>query len=506
MSKRKVVRVDLFCGCGGAGTGGDAACRDLGLEWDGVAINHDAVAVQTYSANHAEMRTLCMGVEAAIPSELVPGGRVNLLWASPSCTHHSRAKGGHPRSNQLRSQPHSIFHWTDTLFVDRIFVENVPEFLAWGPLDIRGRPIERKKGEYFLKWVDNLKARNYMVDWRVVCCADYGDATTRRRLFVQAVRRGCGKIRWPEPTHAENPQPDLWGNMPLKWRGADEFLDFSDLGTSIFNRARLLSRNTLLRVAVGMQKFNGMDFIMDMLGLGDGGDESRVHPLSEPLGTQHAGGNRFAAVRPFVVRLNRNCDAESVSSPLSCVTANGQHHMLCQPLILDHLKGGEARPVGEPLGTQHTHDRYSLVQPFLIDYFGLKANHAHHVKSVGAPLPTVTTEPHHYLCTPLLLGQQGGAAARPATEPCPTIATGGAIRMATPVFLEESVAGLPRLPDGRYLDIRIRMLKPSELAAAHSFPPDYVLAGNRTQQIKQIGNSVPVRTAAAMCEAALSVA
>ena len=60
--------------------------------------------------------------------------------------------------------------------------------------------------------------------------------------------------------------------------------------------------------------------------------------------------------------------------------------------------------------------------------------------------------------------------------------------------------GLPRLPDGRYIDILLRMLKPSELAAAHSFPKDYVLTGNRSDQVKQIGNSVPVMTAAAMCE------
>lgn len=50
------------------------------------------------------------------------------------------------------------------------------------------------------------------------------------------------------------------------------------------------------------------------------------------------------------------------------------------------------------------------------------------------------------------------------------------------------------------IDIRIRMLKPSELAKAHSFPDDYRLTGNRGEQVKQIGNSVPVITACAMCE------
>ena len=74
----------------------------------------------------------------------------------------------------------------------------------------------------------------------------------------------------------------------------------------------------------------------------------------------------------------------------------------------------------------------------------------------------------------------------------PTLTCGGAMRGIFPV-----------LADGRVIDIRIRMLKPSELAAAHSFPKDYVLTGNHGEQVKQIGNSVPVMTAAAMCAADL---
>ena len=128
--------------------------------------------------------------------------------------------------------------------------------------------------------------------------------------------------------------------------------------------------------------------------------------------------------------------------------------------------------------------------------------------------------------TPLILGQQGGAECRPASAPCPTIATAGAVRMVTPLICDMSRPGghdsghvrpaskpiqtlttcdnvqgvFPVLADGCVIDIRIRMLKPSELAAAHSFPKDYVLTGNRGDQVKQIGNSVPVMTAKAMCE------
>ena len=532
---REVNTVDLFCGAGGASTGLELALSRLKMCHKGLAINHWAVAVDTMKRNHPDIDTKQMTIEEAVPADLVPGGVVDLLWASPSCTHHSRAKGGKPRSNQMRAQPDLVLSWLDQLYVRRLIIENVPEFVEWGPLNKDGKPIKRLKGSCFVAWVRAIEARNYHVEWRIVNCADYGDATSRRRFFLKAVRKGCGKIRWPEPTHAENPQPNLFGRELKKWRGVRECLDLSDLGTSIFNRDRPLSGNTLRRVAVGMSKYNGMDFLMDMLGI-DSGDDSRVHPLTDPMPTQHSGGNRCAVVRPFVVRLNKNCDAESIDGPLSTVTANGQHHALCQPLIIDHCKNGEAKPVDAPLGTQHTHDRYSIATPFIMDYFGLKENHKHHIKGIDAPLATITTEPHHYLCTPLVLGQQSGAAARPIDEPCPTVATAGAIRIATPLILDMSrpgghdsghvrsadkpiqtlttcdnvqvatpvifdeAVGLPRLPDGRYIDIRLRMLKPSELAAAHSFPKDYVLTGNRGEQVKQIGNSVPVMTAAAMCE------
>lgn len=487
---KELNTVDLFCGAGGATTGLELALRRIGMTHKGLAINHWNVAVDTMKRNHPDVETKQMTIEEAVPAELVPGGVVDLLWASPSCTHHSRAKGGKPRSNQLRAQPDLILSWLDQLFVRRIIVENVPEFVDWGPLTKDGKPMESMKGSCFRAWVAAIEARNYTVEWRIVNCADYGDATSRRRFFLKAVRRGCGRIRWPEPTHAEHPQPDLFGNEPKPWRSVRECLDLSDTGKSIFNRDKPLAANTLRRIMVGLRKYCGLDFQMDMLGAGEN-DETRVLPISAPLRTQHTS-NRTAIVRPFVVRMNRNCDAESIDDPLSTVTASGQHHALCSPLVLDHFRNGKAQPADWPIGAQTTHDRFRI-------------------------------------CTPLVIGQQGGAEARPIDKPCPTIATGGAVRVITPLVMDMShpadtnderrvIGGdepmhtvttrnnsaavmLPVLEDGRVIDIRIRMLKPAELAAAHSFPADYVLTGNRGDQVKQIGNSVPVMTAAAMCEA-----
>lgn len=531
--RRTVNTVDLFCGAGGATTGLELALEQLGMKHRGIAINHWSVAVDTMKANHPDVDTKRMSIEEAVPADLVPGGEVDLLWASPSCTHHSRAKGGKPRSNQLRAQPELILTWLDQLFVRRLIVENVPEFVEWGPLTKAGRPIESLKGSCFRAWVQAIEARHYIVEWRVVNCADYGDPTSRRRFFLKAVRRGCGRIRWPEPTHAEDPQEDLWGNKLEKWRGVRECLDLDDLGRSIFEPGRNLAPNTLRRVAVGMMKYNGLSFLMDMLDPA-GKDGCRLRSPNDPLFAQPTW-NRTALCQPFIVKMNNGADAENVDAPLSSVLAGGQHHALCQPLILDHFKHGEARPADEPLGAQTTHDRFSVVQPFIVTN---QTNNA--PRSIDRPIRAQTTVGKDYLCTPLVLGQQGGAAARPIDEPCPTIATAGAIRLATPVILDMSrpsgndsghirsadepmrtvttfdnmqiaipvifdkAVGLPRLPDGRYIDIFLRMLKPSELAAAHSFPKGYKLTGNRGDQVKQIGNSVPVRTAAAMCRVDLA--
>ena len=449
MKRRVLNTADLFCGAGGATTGMEDALEKKGVQHVGIAINHWKIAVETMKRNHPAVDTKCMSIEEAVPADLVPGGELDILWASPSCTHHSRAKGGKPRSNQLRAQPELILTWLDQLFVRRLIVENVPEFVDWGPLDREGRPIKSRVGDCFKAWVAALEARNYVVSWRIVNCADYGDATTRRRFFLKAVRRGCGRIVWPEPTYAENPQPELFGERK-RWRGIRECLDMSDTGKSIFGRKKPLSANTLRRIQVGLKRYCGMEFQMDMLGAG-GPDGCRIRSVDEPMVTQHAGGNRVAIVKPFLVKLRNHETVEPIDAPITTVTCSGAHHALCTPLVLGQQGGAECRPIDEPCPTIATAGAIRVITPFI---FTEQNNNA--PRSVDEPVRTLTTVRKDYVC-------------------------------------------LPQLEDGRVVDIRIRMLKPSELAAAHSFPPDYKLTGTRGDMVKQIGNSVPVRTASAMC-------
>lgn len=442
--KRRVINIlDLFAGGGGASTGIGDAIVEIGYEYEELAINHCQCAVNTMRANHPNVNTLNMDLLSAVPAEVCDMDVIDLAWASPSCTHHSRAKGGKPRQNQLRSQPELLHTWSDQRYIKRWIVENVPEIVEWGPLGINGQPLKSRKGECFRSWIDGFRARNYIVDWRIINCADYGDATSRRRFFLQAVKRGCGKIYWPEQTHAEDPQPDLFGHELKPWRGIRDCLDMSDLGTSIFNRKKPLAKNTMRRICAGLRKFCGIDFQMDMFGA-DGDDDSRIRPLSKPMVTQHAGGNRTAIVHPYIVRLNKNCGAESIDAPISTVTAGGQHHALVQPFVVkmrSHATAGAVR----------------MITPMVFD----NANGGVLVGS-DKPINTVTAKDNHMAAFPI------------------------------------------QLPDGRLLDVFLRMLKVDELAAAHSFPKGYIFTGTKTEQTKQIGNSVPVRTAKALVLAALS--
>src|SRR5690348_12808930 len=98
-----VRAVDLFCGAGGTSTGVKLACEQLGKRLSLTAINHWDVAIETHSANHPDANHLCENLDMVDPRKVVPGGYLDLMVASPECTHHSNARGGKPMSDQSRS-------------------------------------------------------------------------------------------------------------------------------------------------------------------------------------------------------------------------------------------------------------------------------------------------------------------------------------------------------------------------------------------------------------------
>lgn len=430
---------DLFCGAGGTSTGLLSAAKELGLQLDLLAVNHWDTAIATHQVNHPQMRHLCESLDAIDPRKMIPG-RLDILVASPECTHHSRARGGRPVSDQLRSSAWHVVRWTEALRPRWVLIENVREFRTWGPLGANGKPLKSRRGETFDAFVQALESLNYTVEHRILNAADYGDPTSRERLFVLA-RRGRRRIHWPQATHGQS--PTLFSGSP--WRTARDIIDWQLPSQSIFTRKRPLAPATLARIEAGLRKFGG------------------------------------AAAEPFLVILRNNMTSRSVDRPLPTVTTSGAHFALCEPFLLPHraFKKGHVDSVDAPLRPfTATNGGGALVEPFIVPQMSSGAP-----RSPDLPLPTITTTSRGIgLVEPFLVSYYGTGGPQPLARPLNTVTTKPRFGLVEPARL----------------DIHFRMLQPHELAAAMGFPQDYQFTGNKSEQVKQIGNAVPVNLAAAL--------
>jgi DNA (cytosine-5)-methyltransferase 1 len=443
--KRKYYAADLFCGAGGTSTGLLKAAKRLGLNVELIAINHWDVAIATHSLNHPNVNHMNSDLEKVDPRKVVPGGKLRLLVASPECTHFSKARGGKPMSKQSRASVKYILRWVGALEIENVIIENVSEFMDWGPLhrkhsknckpDSEGncnlktcqidKPIKNRKGEYFHRFIRKMQAHGYQVKWRVLNAADYGDPTTRKRLFVMA--RKNGNPVFPEPTHAKIAE-DMFGKR-LTWRPAREIIDRSIKSASIFNREargkKPLAPNTMRRIMAGLFKFGGKAFVIGqqsgaaprstddpLPAVAGAGAISFVEPflvttnwtatnrskprsISEPI-PAITGQGQIGLVEPFLVMLNGTSEDalkksnRSIDEPLPTITAKGNHLGLVEPFIIPQFSEGAPKSVNEPLGAITTTSRgIGLVEPFLIPYHTEHENQKPRSHSLNEPLPTV---------------------------------------------------------------------------------------------------------------------
>lgn len=513
-----LTAIDLFCGAGGTSTGLALA---TGGRYKLTAINHWDIAVETHARNHPNAEHLCKGIDTLDPRK-VHKGKLDLLLASPECTHHSIARGGKPMEDQSRASAWEVVRWAEALCPRHIIVENVKEFESWGPLDSRAkRPLKSRKGETFRAWVQALRSLGYTVDSKVLNAADYGAATSRRRLFVVA-QRGRGPIVWPHSTHAR--VPDLL--TPRKWRAASEIIDWSIPGTSIFSRKKPLAPATLARIEAGLKRFGGAHvepFLVILrqhqagmsinapvptitasgahVGLCQPfmlGQQSCAAPrgTSDPIPTIATSG-AISVVQPFVLPQFSENRPRSVDDPVGAITTTSRGMGLVQPFIVGAGgQSGSGKPQSSdgPLGTVLVDDHRAIVQPFMVPFRSSREGQAPRVHSLEAPAPTVTTENAFGICQPFILPLNHGKRdlrSYSHFDPMPTITSVDAWGT-----VEPNTSGIG-------YDILFRMLQPHELAAAMGFPADYQFAGNRDQRVKQIGNAVEVNVARALIAAAI---
>ncbi len=436
---RAPIVVNLFAGGGGTSVGIDMA---LGPDSVDIAINHDPAAIAMHQVNHPRAQHFISDVWEVAPKDACRGRRVGLLWLSPDCTFFSRAKGGKPRDKKSRSLAYVGIRWARDVKPDVIILENVVEFLDWGPLLADGTPDKTRKGRTFKIWLGKLRALGYVVEWRKMVAADYGAPTTRERLFLVA-RRDGNPIVWPTPTHAED------GKGPRRWRSAASIIDWSVPVRSIFGRKKPLAEATMKRIAEGVRRYvlKGEPFIMPL-----------THPNS---------GNRTRGMdRPLPTVTSANRGELALVAPLLVKTFGGPNGATNRGL-----------DVREPLGTVTTQDHHCLVSAFLTKFYGTNVG-----APLSSPLPTVTANNRgggHLAEVRATLAHKPSAEVRAFLVKYFGATTGQHQPIGTPLHTVTCKArfGLVIVKGEPYhiVDIGLRMLKPRELFSAQSFPKGYVI-------------------------------
>lgn len=496
--------IDNFAGGGGASTGIELG---LGRPVD-IAINHDPEAVAMHDINHPHTKHFCESVWEVDPRVVVDGRPVDLCWFSPDCKHFSKAKGGAPVKKEIRGLAWVAIRYAATVKPKVIMLENVEEFVTWGPLATDGRPCPKNKGRTFSSFVNALRRLGYQVDWRELRACDYGAPTIRKRLFLIA-RCDGQPIVWPEPTHGDPASEAVKAKRLKPWRTAAEIIDWSLPCPSIFERKRPLAEATMRRIARGIQRYvleSAAPFIINTRNGERAGQKPRTASIEQPLWTVTALGSQQALIAPVITKFRSNDRGSSVEAPLATVTANS---FIKKP--------GGAAPIG-------------VVAAFLAKHYG--GNYTGPGSSLESPLPTATTVDHNALVTSHLLKLRNNCIGQDAREPIHTLTTGGHMGEVRAFLLKyyETAVGQP-LTDPLHtvttkhrmglvmvkgepyqiVDIGMRMLEPHELFAAQGFPADYIhdrTAGgkklSKAAQVRMCGNSVCPPVAAALVRANLS--
>lgn len=318
--------IDCFAGGGGASTGIE---RALNRPVD-IAIDHDPEAIRMHKVNHPDTLHLTEDIFQVDLQKYVAGRHVSLMWASPDCTSHSKAKGGQPRNNGLRILPWSVYKHAKEILPDVIIMENVEEIQHWGPLDENGYPIKERMGEDYNKFIDAMKSLGYEIESKELVAADYGAPTSRKRWYA-ILRRDGKPIRWPEPTH------NRYGTDGKKrWLACGDYIDWSDLGKSIFDRKKPLAEATMRRIANGYRKYiaeNENPYIVRETKVGD---------------------SREQLLTAFITKFYKSGIGQSCEEPLHTITTSPGHFGLISAFLIKYYGAG----CGQTITTK---DRFGLV-------------------------------------------------------------------------------------------------------------------------------------------------
>lgn len=388
---------DMFCGAGGSSTG---AIQVPGVTVR-VASNHWSLAIETHNTNHPDAVHIQADLSTTDPRYFPTS---DLLWASPECTNHSRAKGRKTDTLQTslwdatlpdaaadrsRATMWDVVRFAEVHRYRMVFVENVVEVADWLP---------------FRAWLLAMEALGYQhqtVSLNSMNAQAYGlpAPQSRDRLYIVFHRKG-------------DPRPDFAGRF----------------------RPRAYCP--------------GCDTVVNA-----------VQAFKKPGATI----GRYRS--QYVYRCPNTTCRSSIVEPAWLPAAS----------IIDwSLKGQRIGDRSKPLADK-TRRRIAAGiarywSPLAVPVEGRE----------GKQAQTVTTRDTTAL---VMRNNTGGAEmVTPAMEVLRTITTSAHQSILT--------AGDIAAAEAQVDDVLFRMLEPSEAARAMAFPVEYVMLGNRREQVRLAGNAV----------------
>ena len=444
------VYIVLFCGAGGETVGVEnSEVDDKKCSIVAAAVNHDENAINSHEANHPHTRHFIEDIRTLDLTELIaivnqyrvtyPNARI-VLQASLECTHFSKAKGGESRDADSRSLAEHLFRYIEVIKPDYIEIENVEEFMTWGPLVVKTKstpegyqycpcnvkkikadkttgakshttlepvwiPDPLRKGEFYRNWATNVKNHGYHFDYRILNAADFGAFTSRKRYFGTFALHGL-PIIFPEPTHARIPTLKL-----EKWRPVKECLDLSDEGLSIFDRKIPICENTFERITAGVIRFvagGKENFLIKWNSMNEG--RYQAPGIDEPcpvVSTQ----NRLGIAKIKFIQQRNSGNPESklvdIDGPARTITSTGGNQDLVQAKFISayYGNGDNISSIDSPSPTVTTKDRLALVKPeFLINYYSGGGQHS----DIETPCPAILQQPKQRLVSLNFIDQNFG--------------------------------------------------------------------------------------------------
>ncbi|MDL9944200.1 DNA cytosine methyltransferase [Gordonia sp. ABSL11-1] len=501
---------DLFCGAGGSSTG---AIQVPGISVR-IASNHWDLAVETHNTNHPDADHLCADLSQISPRYFP---RTDILWASPECTNHSVAKGRKREAAQpdlfgemlpdaaaerSRATMWDVPRFAEHHQYDAVIVENVVDAFNWVPFRAWLMAMEALGYDHHIVMLNSMHAQTL----------GQGAPQSRDRMYVVFWRHGNQRPELERVTRPDAVCPDCgpvkamqsfkkadgrWGRYRAQYvyrcpsvkcrnqiveplfRPAAEIIDWTLEGLRIGDRTKPLAAKTMARIQAGIDRYWGPTILeaagntYDAAnprhpGHGRPDGHMRVWPTGDPLRTVHTTMSKALAI-PVEGRDGKR--AAPVSQPARTMTTRNETGLA----FIAELRGGGSkhRPVSDPLCTvTASGNHHGLVTT----YYGKGG-----AQSTDEALPTVTTVEKHALLMRNNSSRSGPGAehSTPVTEAARTITTSG----------HQSLLDADR-PTVDIEDVRFRMLEPREIVAAMDFPGEYVVLGNRREQVRMAGNAV----------------